>query len=235
MFCNSTILKSKRLLRCDNKIQYLYYGTMKMLMYKNLTQQFHGWLRVQSIFIDLLIHKFYPGEYSNFRPSEQSIYQPRFNCLKLIKSLPWMRMCENLIFKFNPETWIRDKTTKNINTPPLFGLQRLARNHTSLAKLSSYLRASEGRRKLQLQRRQKNLESWDVIQLSAENQLDCAFFCNSKSNKEYLWDVVNFLLRVRWTMASATQTSPGVQQCQAQGLLFCPWLGSLELGQNWNV
>ena len=27
------------------------------------------------------------------------------------------------------------------------------------------------------------------------------------------------------------QTRPGIQQCQAQGLVFCPWLGSI---QDWN-
>ena len=30
------------------------------------------------------------------------------------------------------------------------------------------------------------------------------------------------------------QTRPGVQQCQAQGLVFCPWIGS-SLGQKWDM
>ena len=77
MFCNCWILKSSERLRYD-KTQYIYVlGVWKYVDVQKFDTTI-SWLIKGSIFNIhwLLMDKFYPGKYSNFEPSEQSIYHP---------------------------------------------------------------------------------------------------------------------------------------------------------------
>ena len=56
--------------------------------------------------------------------------------------------------------------------------------------------------------------SWDIIKERNGVNLPSLFTC--------------ICMQLRWGGCDKVETRPGVQQCQAQELVFCPWLGLFQ-------